>query len=205
MEQNTAAEHLAVIRTLMERSALYRRTLAPIMLCVGAVGVLASVAGVVVGIDAPRAFCAWWLVAAAVGLALAFVVARRQARIDKEPLWSPPALRAAHAIAPPLTAGLLLSVALVAVAPAQVGWLFVPVTMLFYGCAAHAAGFFISRSTRVFGWLIIGLAALILAVPLFEVVPAARGDHVLMGLVFGVLHLAWGAYLYGTERRKTAA
>ena len=35
MEQHVAAEHLEIIRTLMERSALYRRTLAPIMLSVG--------------------------------------------------------------------------------------------------------------------------------------------------------------------------
>ena len=35
MESNWAAEHLQVIRTLMERSAIYRRALAPIMLGTG--------------------------------------------------------------------------------------------------------------------------------------------------------------------------
>src|SRR6266446_9747026 len=39
MESNWAAEHLQVIRTLMERSAVYRRALAPIMIFNGIVGV----------------------------------------------------------------------------------------------------------------------------------------------------------------------
>ncbi len=205
MEQNAAEEHLQVIRTLMERSALYRRTLAPIMLYVGGLGVVAAVGGVALGIDSPRAFCAWWLAAAAGGLAVAFFVARRQAHVEREPLWSPPALRAAQAIAPPLMAGLVFSVALVAVAPSQVRWLFVPANALFYGCAAHAAGFFISRGTRVFGWLVIAAAAVLVAFPMVDAAPSFRLDHALMGLLFGLLHLAWGAYLNGTDRRKTVA
>jgi len=46
MESNQAAEHLQVIRTLMERAALYRRTLAPIMLCAGTLGLLAGAGGI---------------------------------------------------------------------------------------------------------------------------------------------------------------
>jgi len=42
MESNWAAEHLQVIRTLMERSALYRRALAPIMIFNGVVGLAAA-------------------------------------------------------------------------------------------------------------------------------------------------------------------
>ena len=45
MEPNWAAEHLQVIRTLMERSAIYRRALTPIMLLLGSFGVLASIIG----------------------------------------------------------------------------------------------------------------------------------------------------------------
>ena len=43
METNWAAEHLQVIRTLMERSALYRRALAPVMLVSGVLGTGAAV------------------------------------------------------------------------------------------------------------------------------------------------------------------
>ena len=42
MDSNWAGEHLQVIRTLMERSAIYRRTLAPIMLLLGILGLLAA-------------------------------------------------------------------------------------------------------------------------------------------------------------------
>ncbi len=79
MEHHAAAEHLEVIRTLMERSALYRRTLAPIMLYLGSVGTLASMGSRRSASSRARAFVAWWLAAALVALAGAFVIARRQA------------------------------------------------------------------------------------------------------------------------------
>ncbi len=45
MDTNQAAEHLQTIRTLMERSAVYRRALAPVMLLVGALGCLTAAIG----------------------------------------------------------------------------------------------------------------------------------------------------------------
>ena len=77
--------------------------------------------------------------------------------------------------------------------------------MLFYGCALHAAGFFMPRGMKWFGWLFIGMACvalLLLAIvqPEFEI-----NAHWLMGFFFGVLHLAYGAYLYLTEKGKNAA
>ena len=42
MDSNWASEQLQTIRTLMERSAIYRRALAPIMLVAGAAGVVAA-------------------------------------------------------------------------------------------------------------------------------------------------------------------
>ena len=114
MEPNAAAEHLQVIRTLMERAAIYRRTLAPIMLYVGAVGTIAGVGGIALGIEGLRQFGAWWLGAAVVALGGAFVVARRQCLQDGEPFWSPPTRRVTQAMAPPLAAGLILSAATMA-------------------------------------------------------------------------------------------
>jgi hypothetical protein len=207
MEPNVAAEHLQVIRTLMERSALYRRTLAPIMLYLGGIGTLAGVGGLAVGIDSLAGFYAWWIAAAVLALAGAFVIARRQAVRDGEPFWSPPTVRVTEAMAPPLTAGLVLGLALVMVGAAPPRGLFVLSNALFYGCAVHAAGFFMPRGMKLFGWMVIALSAAgaaILAV--FE--PAAGGPrlaHAVMGGVFGVLHLAYGAYLYATEQRGTPA
>ncbi len=45
MESDWAAEHLQVIRTLMERSAVYRRALAPVMTAAGVLGTLAAGGG----------------------------------------------------------------------------------------------------------------------------------------------------------------
>jgi hypothetical protein len=205
MEPNAAAEHLQVIRTLMERSALYRRTLAPIMLYVGSVGTLAGLGGLVIGIAAPVWFYAWWLSAAALALAGAFLIARRQAVRDGERVWSPPTLRVAEAMAPHLAAGLVLSLALLMFDAAPPRGLFVLANALFYGCAVHAAGFFMPRGMKLFGWIVIIVSAAGSA-GLAVVDPAVAGPrlaHAVMGCVFGVLHLAYGAYLYGTERRET--
>ena len=125
MDQHVAAEHLRVIRTLMERSALYRRTLGPIMVFLGAVGSGAAIGGIALGIEAFRAFCVWWLLAALVAVAGAFAIARRQSLEDGERFWSPPTLRVTQALLPPLSAGVILSLALVVPAPGHLRWLFV--------------------------------------------------------------------------------
>lgn len=205
MEQNAAAEHLQVIRTLMERSAIYRRTLAPIMLFVGTIGVLASLGGIVFKVETMRLFCGWWLVTALVAVAGAFLIARRQALKDSEPFWSPPTRRVTQALLPALVAGLFFSIVLMIFNPGHLRWLFIFPNAIFYGCAVHAAGFFMPRGMKLFGWAIIVLAGLTLPViPMFETDPNPQLDHLLMGFFFGVLHLAYGGYLYLTEKRKTA-
>ena len=207
MEHRAAAENLQVIRTLMERSTLYRRTLAPIMLYVGSVGTLACAGGIALGIEGLREFGAWWLGAAVMALAGSFVIARRQSLQDGEPFWSPPTLRVTQAMAPPLAVGLILSVAVMGTTPlAESTPLLVFPDALLYGCAVHAAGFFMPRGMKLFGWLIIGLTAATLAAVIW--LGRTIGfpvDHGFMGAIFGLLHLAYGAYLYVTEaRRKTA-
>jgi len=206
MEQHVAAEHLQVIRTLMERSALYRRTLGPVMAYVGSVGCVAALGGVALGVGTLRAFCAWWLVAGLVAVAGAFAIARRQAVEDGEPFWSPPALRVTQALMPPLAAGLLLSLALLVFADDGLRWLFVFGNVLFYGCAVHAAGFSMPRGMKLFGWLLIVVAGAVLFARLaFASGATPSVDHALMGGLFGGAHLAYGAYLVATEPRRTPA
>ena len=206
MEQHVAAEHLQVIRTLMERSAVYRRTLGPVMAYVGAVGSGAALGGIALGIEALPAFGVWWLVAALAAIAGAFAIARRQALEDGERFWSPPALRVTQALLPPLAGGLILSLALVVFAPGNLRWLFVVGNALFYGCAVHAAGFFMPRGMKLFAWLIIVLAgAVVFTRFVLASGAAAPVDHALMGGFFGCAHLAYGAYLFMTEPRKLAA
>ena len=60
MEPNDAAENLQVIRTLMERSAVYRRALAPVMLAVGLIGSVAAPIGVQMGDKSLAQFVYFW-------------------------------------------------------------------------------------------------------------------------------------------------
>src|SRR5947207_1292822 len=102
MESNWAAEHLQVIRTLMERSAVYRRALAPIMTFNGLLGVAAGIIGSTVGIDSPKGFIGYWAGVGLSALAGSFVLVRRQALRESEPFWSPPTRRIAQALLPAL-------------------------------------------------------------------------------------------------------
>src|SRR5512139_1040059 len=110
MQTPSASEHLQVIRTLMERSALYRRALAPITIFVGSLGLIAAIAGWKLRIVQPVPFILYWYVVGALAISGAFLMVRRQALKDAEPFWSPPTRRVSQALLPPLAAGFLISV-----------------------------------------------------------------------------------------------
>jgi hypothetical protein len=218
METHWAAEHLQVIRTLMERSALYRRALAPVMLLAGSVGLLGAVAGCHIPIATPRAFAAYWMGLAAVTVALAYLLVRRQALKEAEPFWSPPTRRVTQAFLPAIAAGFLITVAVCAsmgrprllesmtfYASGLAAFVWLPALWLvLYGCAFHAAGFFLPRGMKLFGYLMLlgGCGLFWIA---FRQPPGFRAGHVVMGTFFGGLHLAYGLYLYFTEKHRTTA
>jgi len=193
MESDWAAENLRVIRTLMERSAIYRRALGPMMLFAGGLGTAASAVGWFARIESPRAFVALWLSVAVLSIAGCFLLLRREALRDAEPLWL-----VSSAIA-------LLKVGDAGEETANlVGLFFLPVGwIVFYGCAVHAAGFFMPRGIKLFGWVFIlgGCGLFALGVP---DLPRPLYAHGVMGLFFGVLHLAYGAYLFCTEKKNEA-
>ena len=212
MESNWASEHLQVIRTLMERSAVYRRALAPVMTSNGALGTLAAVGGVLARIEAPRAFIGYWLIVALVAVAGSFLLARRQSLKDAEPFWSPPTRRVAQALLPALFFGFILGLVLFirsdASQPADgvgsaLGLVWLPLSWIaLYGCALHAAGFFMPRGMKIFGWaLVLGSSAFCLS-DLPDLAPRLWLGHGIMGLFFGLAHLAYGVYLYFTEQRR---
>lgn len=203
METDLAAENLQTIRTLMERSAVYRRALAPIMLFAGALGVGGAIVGTFLELNSVRSFATMWLVTAAITVGGAFLIARRQAFKDSEPFWSPPTRRIAQAMAPPLTVGFLFGLIF---ALENSGDLFGPLVFvwaLLYGCAVHSAGFFISRGMRLFGWAFIVIAGVFLF--FHEHKGWSINYNEMMGFFFGALHLACGLYLYVTEKRKNAS
>jgi hypothetical protein len=208
MDTNAAAEHLHVIRTLMERTVLYRRALAPICTLLGIWGTLAAVVGWRWAIHDPRPFAAYWMGVALGAVGGAFLLARRQALKAAEAFWSPPTRRVTQASAPALCAGLAVGVVtivwpgsrLVPEGALPAFW------ALLYGCALHAAGFFMARGIRWLGWLFIASGVGVLtAASLSGATLTPRQGHAAMGLMFGGLHLAYGFYLYLTERRDGAA
>ncbi len=229
MHTERAAQHLEVIRTLMERSTLYRRALAPVMGLAGVLGATAAAAGCwwapVLGGGAGREawFVGYWLGLAVLGLGAALFLVRRQAIRAGEPFWSLPTRRVVRAALPAGGSGLVLgglAFAVLLVRGEAVGpWrelvmLDLPLAWaVLYGCALHAAGFFMPRGIKWFGWSLVLGAWALLAVRHLQIwnavglpaVPPAIWGHGVMGLFFGVWHLAYGGYLAWTEPKTVSA
>ncbi len=214
MNPKWAEENLQTIRTLMERSALYRRALAPIMICVGALGSVAAIAGYYLHYNSLLEFEALWVGTAFVAIAIAFLIARRQAIKDRELFWSPPTRRVIQAIAPALAAGAMVALFVAADAgryknQSSDWWDPVLLWLLFYGCALHAAGFFTPKGIKWLGWFYVCCPAVLvvfiyISAKLFDSV-FSPNFHCLMGALFGGPHLAYGIYLYFTEKKNPAA
>lgn len=210
-----AAEHLGVIRTLMERAALYRRALAPVALTAGALGLLAAAVGAQTGAGTPAAFATLWLATALLAGGTGLGIIRRQAVRDGEPLLSPPVRRIAHAVLPGFLLGALAGV-VTAVAGGRdvlpgVSFQLAVLWLGAYGLAVHAAGAFMPRHVRwlawaflllsLGGWLLWAFQALLPPGLVDRLCHRPGGPHGLMGLAFGGLHLAYGLALTATERR----
>jgi hypothetical protein len=205
MESNWAAEHLQVIRTLMERTAIYRRALAPIMTFVGVLGLAGGIVGWAAQIESRQGFIGYWAGVGLTALGGSFVLMRRQALKESEPFWSPPTRRIAQALLPALFVGSIAGL-LALVCPA---WNFLQVQslpafwMTLYGCALTAAGFFMHRGIKLLGWLFILCGCAIMAACYQSgATLSLLNGHCAMGGVFGGLHLAYGIYLYFTEQRR---
>jgi len=205
MESNWAAEHLQVIRTLMERSAVYRRALAPIMIFNGVVGAVGGISGSLLKINTASGFIGFWAGVGVLALGGSFLLVRRQALKESEPFWSPPTRRVAQALLPPLFIGSVAGL-LGLVYP---GWDFLPrwalpaFWMLLYGCALHSAGFFMHRGIKLLGWMFLLCGCALMASRCIPNDPLALVEgHRAMGGVFGGLHLAYGIYLYFTEQSR---
>lgn len=208
METNWAAENLQTIRTLMERSALYRRALAPIMTFCGVVGIVAGIAGWQLQINSDRGFVLFWNSVAAAVLLGSLLLVRRQSLKDAEPFWSLPTRRVAQAMLPPLAVGMFVGVAIAfgiesRGANAMLQNVLITMWASFYGCALHSAGFSISRGIRILGGIFItaGCILLVNAICSEQFKSVTLHPHLLMAGVFGGLHLASGIYLYFTEKR----
>jgi hypothetical protein len=208
MDTNWAADHLQTIRTLMERSAVYRRALAPIMIFNGVAGLAAAGLGVALGVGTAQAFILFWFAVAGFAMAGSLLLVRRQALKESEPFWSPPTRRVTQATLPSLSAGFILG--LFMLSRGRLGGEFNDVGDIFwlpaawvvlYGCAFHAAGFFLPRGMKIFGWAFVLAGCALGAVDAHEWGNPTVFAHGVMGFFFGLMHLAYGIYLYFTEQR----
>ena len=206
METKWAVDNLQTIRTLMERSALYRRALSPIMILAGIIGIAAGLVGWFCRIESNREFVGLWGGAAIIALAGALVLMRRQALNDSEPFWSPPTRRVCQALLPAFVVGLVLACLILIFSSnpggAEIQLFLAILWVLFYGCAIHAAGFFMPRGIRWLGWIFIIVGSVFLSFLCLRVHWAEYlQPHLLMGVIFGGLHLAYGIYLHFTEQK----
>jgi len=216
MHDTLAAENLRVIRTLMERSALYRRALAPVSLTTGGLGLAAGAVGWVLGLGSVDGFVGFWMATAVLVSAVSLLIVRRQALGDREAFWSPPTRRVAEAILPPLVAGLVLGLMVLFLGKSgrpgslsDLAWWLPSIWMVLYGCAIHAAGFFVPRGMRRLGWIFVAtgcaLPVLIHPGPIGGTMPPMTVAHWVMAATFGGFHLAYGLYLAITETRNPDA
>jgi len=210
MQNDWASDNLQVIRTLMERSAVYRRALAPVMTVVGATGIAAGLGGACLNSQTARNFFLFWIAVAVVCLLEAFLMIRRQAMQDSEPVWSLPTRRVAQAVLPAFLAGAMAGLYFM---DPRTDFFFIfmliPAWMTLYGLAMHSAGFFMVRGFKLFGWGFV-LGAFVFAGFLTHgqnplLLRSSVAANLAMAAFFGGGHLAYGFYLYFTEERGNVA
>ena len=189
----------------MERAAIYRRALAPMMLAAGVLGVIAAVAGWWAPLAGAAGFFGLWIGTAVVVVGITSALIRREAIGAAEPFWTPPTRRVAQAVLPVMFAGAAITVLFIRSGSGDTRWIATavpPAWMVCHGLGLHAAGFFMPRGIRWFGWGFVLLGTLlVVAGPMLPAVfTSFRGAHLVMGATFGFGHLAYGLYLRATEK-----
>jgi hypothetical protein len=178
-----AIDNLRFIRETMERSTHF--TAVP-----GYGGILMGVTAVAAAyIAARQAYLRDWLVVWLTEAVLAFAIGLlamwQKSKIAGESLFSAPARKFAFSFAPPLVAGIAVTLGL---------WRYnnyetmAPVWMLLYGSAVVTGGAFSVRIVPVMGWLFIAIGSAAFALP------AAYGNY-LMAASFGLMHIVFGAII----------
>lgn len=196
--QDAAAEHLRVIRSLMERSNTYRAISAPAALVGGLLTLALSfqlwgAARSGLETDAMRFLWLWHVVLAVAmisNLALLFLSARR----DGRPCISSGFRMAARCLAPSLIAGGVLGIAILI--NRRDLPLAVLVWILSYGAALLSTSSFCPRSIRRLGraFLVVGVGLVIdwASWPgLLGQTTQTATAALYMGMTFGLLHIAY--------------
>lgn len=207
--QQAALDHLRVIRSLLERSQVYRAVSAPAALCGGLMALIAS--GYTIKISQmdfsgrvePRQFLAVWIGILMITSCLNLVLLFRQARRRGQAFVSEGMRMAFRAFMPPMLVGGGLGFCLIwfndDVKLAALVWI------LCYGLGLLATAHFSPRSLVRLGW------AFLLAGGVLSLLYFAKGGlgmfqndeapaSLFLGLTFGVLHILYAVAVF--IRRK---
>ncbi len=175
-----ASDNLRFIRETMERSTHF--TAVP-----GYGGMLMGVTAVVAAYIASqqiymRDWLIVWLTEAALAFGIGLLAMWQKSKIAKVSLVSAPAKKFAFGFAPPLIAGIAITLGLWRYEHYE---MMAPVWMLLYGASVVTGGAFSVRVVPVMGWCFIALGAVAFAIP-------PRYGTYLMGASFGVMHIVFG-------------
>ena len=187
--ENDALESLQVIRETMERSAQFTALPGRGMMVVGVTALITSA----IAVNYSHWISRWiliWVVEAPIAASIAVIAGYRKSKRLGLPLWTGPGRRMLVALAPPIFAGAVLTLALfmnnyqfrlASVIPGM--WL------LLYGTALMAAGAHSVPPIPVMGAAFLVLGAVVLAANAPFLMTAA------MAIGFGGLHLGFGWYI----------
>lgn len=178
-----AIDNLRFIRETMERSTHF--TAVP-----GYGGMLMGVTATAAAYIAAqqiymRDWLIVWLTEAFLAFAIGLLAMWQKSKIRGESLVSAPARKFAFGFAPPLIAGVVITLGM---------WrynnyeMMAPVWMVLYGSAVVTGGAFSVKIVHVMGWFFIALGAVAFALP------AAYGNY-FMAATFGLTHIIFGAII----------
>ncbi len=214
----SAAEHLQVIRQLMERATVYRAVSVPGAL-VGGVMALGLGAWQSCRMDKQglmfnahmeaREFFWPWIVVFFVAAILNGCMLKREADRRGEAFFSSGMKMGLGALLPPLGIGFAISVLFLPMGVSPLGT--AVVWILCYGLGLHATGGFAPRSIKLLGhaFMAVGTSLVLLwtgiawFAPNSTVVQWITGP-VLMAGVFGLLHVVYAAGVWVRSRKKAA-
>ena len=175
-----AIDNLAFIRETMERSTHF--TAVP-----GYGGILMGVTAVAAAYIAQqqptiRDWLAVWLTEAFLAFAIGLLAMWQKTKISQTPLISGPSKKFAFGFAPPLMAGVAITLGLFRFDHYEI---MAPIWMLLYGTAVVTGGAFSVRVIPVMGWIFMAFGAIAFALP-------AGFGNILMGVTFGLVHIVFG-------------
>jgi hypothetical protein len=194
MDARQAGRTLETIRTLMERTTQYQLLTARAGLAAGSLAGVGALSFVYLDPANPWHFGTVWAVVFVGSLLATIIGTVMRSRERGEQVWSRQARAVVLALAPSLFAALVLSIYFFA----RGEQLWLPgVWMLCYGQGALATSVYAPVPIRR-----LGVAVLLVGGPTLWLGPT--WSVLMMGLVFGVGHIALGAALLVAERRENA-